>query len=258
MLTRTLSLARTSPAARRLVALALPLLLVGALAFPVAAGKKHKKAFKKGVEFSEARAFFELNDTDGDLGFQFEVDGDEWKSVRLFAPNGRVIVGIDVRGSAKVVGLTQINSESGEPPFDELPMEEFLKLFPEGDYVFIGRSVDNTWLFGVATLTHNIPDAPDTISPAEDEEVDSTGPVLVMWDAVADPDPPASVIEYYEVIVENEDTEQVFEIELPATATSVTVPPQFMTPGTEYKYEVLAVETSGNKTITEVAFTTAD
>ncbi len=36
----------------------------------------------------------------------------------------------------------------------------------------------------------------------------------------------------------------------------MTVPPEFMDPGTEYKYEVLAIEASGNQTITEREFET--
>ena len=38
--------------------------------------------------------------------------------------------------------------------------------------------------------------------------------------------------------------------------TSVTIPPEFMEPGMDYKVEVLAREESGNKTITEVEFET--
>ena len=38
--------------------------------------------------------------------------------------------------------------------------------------------------------------------------------------------------------------------------TSVTVPADFMRPGGEYKVEVIAIERSGNRTITEVEFET--
>jgi hypothetical protein len=68
------------------------------------------------------------------------------------------------------------------------------------------------------------------------------------------------VIVAYEVIVERTDNDQLgdalrtFDIKLPATADpiqSVTVPPQFLEPGTEYKFEVLAINKGGNQTITE-------
>jgi hypothetical protein len=41
---------------------------------------------------------------------------------------------------------------------------------------------------------------------------------------------------------------------LPGTTTQLPIPAQFLTPGS-YKAEVLAVEESGNQTLTEVAFT---
>ena len=46
-------------------------------------------------------------------------------------------------------------------------------------------------------------------------------------------------------------------LELPSTVTEVQIPPESLMPGTEYVFEVLVVEVSGNKTITEVAFFTA-
>ena len=47
-------------------------------------------------------------------------------------------------------------------------------------------------------------------------------------------------------------------IDLPASATSVSVPPEFLEPDTEYKFEILVLEVSGNKTITESFFMTGE
>jgi hypothetical protein len=58
------------------------------------------------------------------------------------------------------------------------------------------------------------------------------------------------------VIVEREDEARTFQVDLPATATSVTIPPEFLEANTGYKVEVLAIEASGNQTITEVSFQT--
>ena len=44
--------------------------------------------------------------------------------------------------------------------------------------------------------------------------------------------------------------------DMPAAARSVTVPPEFIEPDATYKYEVLAIEVSGNQTITETEFDT--
>ena len=49
---------------------------------------------------------------------------------------------------------------------------------------------------------------------------------------------------------------QEFNVTVPGRKTSVTVPRQFLQPNTEYKIEVLAIEKSGNQTITEGEFST--
>jgi len=45
-------------------------------------------------------------------------------------------------------------------------------------------------------------------------------------------------------------------IYVPASVTSVTVPNEFLEPGTVYKWEVLAIEESGNQTLSSSEFTT--
>jgi hypothetical protein len=63
----------------------------------------------------------------------------------------------------------------------------------------------------------------------------------------------------YQVIVELPEPLRVFSVDLPASVTSVTVPPEFLRPGAEYKFEVLAIARGGgrNQTITESSFTTS-
>jgi hypothetical protein len=47
---------------------------------------------------------------------------------------------------------------------------------------------------------------------------------------------------------------RVFSADLPATATELPVPAEFVQPGTVYKVEVLAIEAGGNQTLTELTF----
>ena len=66
----------------------------------------------------------------------------------------------------------------------------------------------------------------------------------------------------YQVIVEREDPRRlsgvrVFNADVPASVTSVTVPPEYMEPDAEYNFEVLAIEEGGNQTISSSSFTTA-
>lgn len=48
--------------------------------------------------FSEARLFFELNNTDGDLGIHAEIDGDPWKPLDIEDPSQRHILDIVASG----------------------------------------------------------------------------------------------------------------------------------------------------------------
>ena len=50
----------------------------------------------------------------------------------------------------------------------------------------------------------------------------------------------------------------VFTADVEPDTTSVTVPPEFMAYETEYKYEVIAIEESGNKGIAEAEFETEE
>ena len=110
-------------------------------------------------------------------------------------------------------------------------------------------------LRGSARLTHALPDAPVILSPEEEEEDVDPNDTVVEWERV--PDPPGSRISGYIVVVEKDEGQlETFTVNLPRGATSVSVPPEFMRPGTAYKAEVLAVERSGNKTITETEFET--
>lgn len=78
------------------------------------------------------------------------------------------------------------------------------------------------------------------------------GSVVADWNAV--PEPSGIDIVGYQAIVEREDPRRVFSVDLPVSVTSVTIPQEFMESGTKYKLEVLAIEASGNQTLTEIEF----
>jgi hypothetical protein len=59
----------------------------------------------------------------------------------------------------------------------------------------------------------------------------------------------------YQVVVTREDPLRVLSVDLPAGARRLPVPAEFLQRGVEYKAEVLAIEASGNQTLTEIAFT---
>ena len=209
------------------------------------------------VQLSQAEIIIEINATDGDAGIQVFLDGEDWTRMKVFDPDGNKVLDIRATGSVGIQGVTELFFESAEPSFDEQPLAEFLALFPEGTYRFLGTTTDGRPLRGRAELTHALPDGPVLVAPVDgDDEVDPEGTVIE-WQLVADP--PGSSIVGYQVIVEREEPSLlVFSADVGPTTTSVTVPPQFMLPGTAYKYEVLAIEEGGNQTLSEAEFETAE
>ena len=46
------------------------------------------------IPFDEAELFFELNDTDGDLGIHALIDGEPWKKLEIAGPGERELLNI--------------------------------------------------------------------------------------------------------------------------------------------------------------------
>ena len=70
------------------------------------------------------------------------------------------MVDVSATGPLKDYGLTELFSENSEPPFDQFPLAEFKKLFPEGTYLFLGQLIDGTLLRSELQLTHGFPSGP--------------------------------------------------------------------------------------------------
>ena len=218
---------------------ALVILVAGAAAPGVSAKK-----------LDEAEIYIEINDTDGDAGIQVFLDGEGWDSMQMTGPRGAVLFSVLAEGSVGMQGITEFFFESAEPSFDEQSLEELLELFPAGKYKLRGTTTDNKPLRGRARLTHRIPAAPVLVSPEDGEEDVDPDDTVIEW-------MPVSEIVGYQVIVETDDDPlMVFSADVGPGVTSITVPPEFMMSGTAYKYEVLAVEGSGNQTISEAEFET--
>ena len=204
------------------------------------------------ARLDEAEIYMEINATDGDAGIQVFLDGEGWKRMKIFDPDGRKVLDFKARGNVGLQGVTELFFESAEPSFDEQPFEDFLALFPPGLYRFRGTTTEGDKLNGKARLTHQIPDAPVQISPADGAAVDPDDAVFT-WDPVADP--PGSEIVAYQVVVECEEPDfKVLDVFVDPDVSSLTVPPEFIEGGEECKWEVLAIEDSGNQTISETEF----
>jgi hypothetical protein len=231
------------------------------------------------IPFDEAELFFELNNTDGDLGIHALIDGEAWKRLTIEDTKERKMLDIEVKGRLRRQGLTEIFFESAEPTFEELSPEKFFKRFPEGTYEIEGETLEGEELESEVELTHVMPAPPaptvngQTMAEQCDEDepgYDATkvsAPITIAWPEVEDshPDlginPPVSVtIHNYEVVVERElevDGEEfasVFSVILPPGQRSMTIPAEFIGSGDKFKYEVLAREESFNQTAVESCF----
>lgn len=200
------------------------------------------------IPFDEARLFFELNDTDGDLGIHGKVDGDEWKYLEIEDTNERRMLNIRVRGRLRRQGLTELFFESAEPPFegeDALDPADFFKRFPEGWYEIEGITLDGEERESEVYLSHVIPAAPAGVTvngepAAEDCDAEDlpevSAPVTLTWDAVTTAheelgrDPGSSLdmhgisVIYYEVVVEIDETPYKSTTLVPADVTRVELP----------------------------------
>ena len=213
--------------------------------------------------FDEARLFFELNDTDGDLGIHGKIDGDEWSKLESEDPRDRKMLNIKVKGRLKRQGLTELFFESAEPTFDELDPEDFFARFPQGEYDIEGKTLDGEAKESEVWLSHVIPAAPDGVTingedAAEDcdadelPEVDPTGGVEIDWDPVimshAAKHAPDGLgvdgiieVRYHEVIVEIDESDHKLVAFVPSHVTAWTFSEDFfgLSDQGEYKYEIL-------------------
>ena len=212
------------------------------------------------VPLKDARMKIELNATDGDVGIQLFIDADPWKTMEVFDPMGIRVFSAVTSGRVGLQGGTEFFMESAEPSFSQLSLAAFLQRFPVGDYRVQGEGLNGDTLLGSARFTHNIPQAPQLLSPGEDAQVDPNRTV-VQWSPV--PAANGSPIVGYQVLVVKPGSgfaaipKLVLDIMMPATATSLAVPGGFLLPNSAYDWEVLAIEAGGNQTLSVGHFMTA-
>lgn len=231
------------------------------------------------IPFDEATIFFELNDTDGDLGIHALIDGEPWRALEIEDPKGRTLLSINVQGRLRRQGLTEVFFESAEPPFkstdpDEVTVtpEEFFDRFPEGEYQIKGKTLEKDKLKSTAVVTHVMPDRARNIkingvSAAENCDVVPlpavTPPVTIEWTTSPNSHPtigvfpqvPINIVKQQIVVEREEPTLLVFSVDLPPAAmTSFSIPEDFTDLGDEFKIEILLREESGNQTAVETCF----
>ncbi len=218
------------------------------------------------VPLKDAKLNIEHNATDEDTGFQGFVDSEGWRRLDVRGPNGRV-ARFEARGTFAKLGLTELFFESVEPANADVPIGEMLAKLPEGRYKIAGPAQENGTsagrTSGTAWLTHDIPAGPTLVSPAEGATAPVRG-LVARWTPVSKTitGEPVRIISYQLIIEKDVEPHPHMigklglSMYLPPSVTSMAIPDGFLEPRTAYKWEVLAIEHSGNQTLSSGAFRT--
>jgi hypothetical protein len=218
------------------------------------------------VPLKDAKLNIEHNATDKDTGFQGFIDSEGWQRLDVRGPRGQILT-FQARGSLAKLGVTELFFETVEPENADVPVRQMLAKLPEGKYTIAGPTMENGKTTGRTTgtawLTHDIPAGPKLVSPAEGATVPVQG-VVARWKPVSKTitDEPLTIIAYQLIIEKDVEPHRHMigklglSMYLPKTVTSIAVPDGFLQRRTAYKWEVLAIERSGNQTLSSGSFRT--
>jgi hypothetical protein len=218
------------------------------------------------VPLKDAKLNIEHNATDRDTGFQGFVDSEGWRRLDVRGPAGKMLT-FEGSGSLGKLGLTELFFETVEPENADTPIGKMLAKLPEGMYRIAGPAQENGKRVGRtagrAWLTHDIPEGPRLISPAEGATV-PTRDLVAAWAPVSKTitGKPVRIVAYQLIIEKDVEPDRHMigkfglSMHLPPSVTSIDVPDGFLEPATAYNWEVLAIERSGNQTLSSGSFKT--
>ena len=218
------------------------------------------------VPMKQAKIIIEHNATDNDTGFQIFLDADGWQKLQIIGPDGLVAEFLPA-GPMTELGMTELFLETVEPANAKVPMAKTLEKMREGQYQFIATASKmggvEGQIKGKATLSHKIPGGVTLVAPLEGATV-PLGQTKMVWQASAKAINGSNInIIAYQLIIEKDEEphqrmigKRGLSMYLPAATTSIEVDKVFFEAATSYKWEVLAIEESGNQTLQTGTFKT--
>ena len=218
------------------------------------------------ARFSQKELYFELNNTDEDLGIHSSIDGGAYTELEIYNPDLDTIFRLTASKRLARQGLTQLFWESAEPSFDELAPAKFFKRFPEGRYRIKADAIDGNDLKGSVMLSHVMAAPASNVTVAGQPAAANcdapnlpmvSAPVVIEWDPVVTSHPsvgkagPVS-ISRYQFFVEQGSVK--LAVDLLPTTTSFQVPAEILETGGQFKFEIIARTSTGNNTAIENCF----
>lgn len=183
-----------------------------------------------------ARMTLEQNHTDQDVEVVFLALGRDEGMKQLTVKTETGVAVLSLSAGESTLGVREFTVESPEPG-----MNDVLRAYPEGVYLFEGVTLTGTVLKGRTSLSHTLP-APTTIRVDADAGI-------IHWTAVPGTD-------HFMVELEQKKGAGEFKLtlEVPGDITSFSIPSTMQAPG-EYQVGVGAVSSDGNMTVVETRFT---
>jgi hypothetical protein len=186
-----------------------------------------------------------LRDKDAEAKFEAIAGNAGLVTLKVTAPDGRTVV--DFKTPDSKLGIRHLILESPEPKNLAAIQAEF----PAGAYRFTGLTAGGVKLEAEAVLSHRLPAAVSLVYPRPGQKSLSVASLDIRWHPVKDS--VASI-----VVLEQEHSGREIRTNLSGTATEFAVPRGFLQPGMEYTLAIGTVTSEGNKSFTEITFSTGD
>ncbi|MEO8223298.1 MAG: hypothetical protein ABI661_00690 [Gammaproteobacteria bacterium] len=210
-----------------------------------AKGAPPEPAAPPAIAFAAASIRLERNltDTDGEAVITVRAGDQPLKDLSVVGPDQRTVLELAAPGR---LGAGELVFETAEPAFNEL-----LNAYPAGRYHFTGHDTAGRELSSYATVSQAFIRAPLITYPANGSIHVTTSKLIVHWNPV----PGATG---YVVELEADKAGLATTIDIPRNVTAFAPPDGWLLPGDSYTLGVGSVAASGNRTVTEIRFTTVE
>jgi hypothetical protein len=214
---------------------------VAAVAIGFAAGQAPRNP-EAALQFKEERMFVEYSPSAGIATVIVEAESEEAVSnVEVCQPGGAS--SFRMRAENGRFALSGFVLES-----QEADLATIFDSYPAGTYVVRGRTVSGQSVTGSAEVAHELVAAPELVYPRDGARGVPSSDLTVTWNA----DGGAAA---YRIVLEQDENDGL-TIQLPPGSDSLRIPDEMLAPRSEYHLEIAAIAPNGNRTVSEIHFTT--